>query len=220
MAYLNEFPHTEASKLNLDWLLEQYSTFNQRLEEIVQHFDESVQEMESDILQFKADYETAFNNFKHDITSLVNEYSEKVDSINENIGGYVNEYLTENINTILVDNPVLDTKFQRVGTIPTGESLSINLTQNRMYEIVYLDYQFNYVKYLVSNDTYRIIARTYDNIPTTITNEMTQEVVMCSVPVVLPSTLGETINVSLSDLTFTIENGKPNTLTVYMKELI
>ena len=164
MAYLNEFPHTEASKLNLDWILEQYSTFNQRLAEIVQHFDESVEQMEGDILQFKGDYETAFNNFKDDITSLVNEYSEKVDSINENIGGYVNEYLTTNINTILEDNPVLETKFEKIGYIDTNESVTYNLDTDVVYEIMTIDYALNMHKALAVNNAFKITSAPFEEV--------------------------------------------------------
>lgn len=83
MAYLNEFPHTEASKLNLDWILEQYSTFNQRLAEIVQHFDESVAQMEGDILQFKGEYEQAFNNYKSDINHLMEDFETTIEGVIE-----------------------------------------------------------------------------------------------------------------------------------------
>lgn len=161
MSYLNEFPHTEASKLNLDWILEQYSTFNQRLAEIVQHFDESVEQMQSDILQYKADYEREFNNFKNDITSLVNEYSEKVDSINENIGGYVNEYLTENINTILEDNPVLETKYEKIGYIDTNESVTYNLDTDVIYEIMTIDYALNMHKGIAVNNACKLTQCPY-----------------------------------------------------------
>lgn len=160
MAYLNEFPHTEASKLNLDWILEQYSTFNQRLAEIVQHFDESVEQMQSDVLQFKSDYETAFNNFKNDINSLVDEYSEKVDSINENIGGYVNEYLTENINTILQDNPVLDTIYQRVGVVEPNSSITISDLTSDIIDIVILDNSLNHARFFANNTTNNLVSVT------------------------------------------------------------
>lgn len=162
MAYLNEFPHTEASKLNLDWLLEQYSTFNQRLAEIVQHFDESVEQMQSDILQFKGDYEREFNNFKNDITSLVNEYSDKVDSINDNIGGYVNEYLMENINTILEDNPVLDTIYQRVGVVEPSSSITISDLTSDIIDIVILDNSLNHARFFANNTTNNLISVTQD----------------------------------------------------------
>lgn len=91
MAYLNEFPHTEASKLNLDWILEQYSTFNDRLAEIVQHFDESVAEMQSDILQFKGEYEQAFDNYKSDINHLMEDFETRIEGSIEQFENNINE---------------------------------------------------------------------------------------------------------------------------------
>lgn len=220
MAYLNEFPKWDSNGRNLDWILEQYSTFNQRLQEIVDEFHSATEQMQSDIQGLETNYQRQLDLFEGRINTLVGEITRKVDSINENIGGYVNTYLTENINTILQDNPVLETKWERVGTVATGDTFTYTLAANKMYEIVYLDYEFNYSKFLVSNNTYKKIAQTYTNIPTTIENELTHDVVICSVPVILPDTLGESINVSLNNLVFSITNNKPNTLTVYVKELI
>lgn len=209
MAYLNEFPHTEASKLNLDWLLEQYSTFNQRLAEIVQHFDESVQEMESDILQFKGDYETAFNNFKNDITSLVDEYSEKVDSINENIGGYVNEYLVENINTILVDNPVLDTIYQRVGVVEPNQTITISDLTSDIIDVVVLDNSLNHARYFANNSNHSVVS-----VSQTFTDVVIDEQALSVAT--LPQFLTR-VYVSHSGNNLNIQNLGTNNLTVYKK---
>lgn len=95
MAYLNEFPHTEASKLNLDWILEQYSTFNQRLQEIVQHFDESVAQMEGDILQFKGEYEQAFDEYKSQVNGMIESISDAIEQVSENVSEYVQEHMNE-----------------------------------------------------------------------------------------------------------------------------
>ena len=209
MAYLNEFPHTEASKLNLDWILEQYSTFNQRLAEIVQHFDDSVAQMQSDILQFKGDYETAFNNFKDDITSLVNEYSEKVDSINENIGGYVNEYLTENINTILEDNPVLDTIYQRVGVVEPNSSITISDLTSDIIDIVILDNSLNHARFFANNTTNNLISVTQDYTDVVI-GERTLSV--ATLPQFTTRLMVTNVNNNV-----VISNSGSNNLTVYKK---
>ena len=42
MAYLNEFPKWDSNGRNLDWLLEQYSTFEKRLQEIRDAFNDAV----------------------------------------------------------------------------------------------------------------------------------------------------------------------------------
>lgn len=209
MAYLNEFPHTEASKLNLDWILEQYSTFNQRLAEIVQHFDDSVQEMQSDILQFKGDYEREFNNFKNDITSLVNEYSDKVDSINDNIGGYVNEYLTENINTILEDNPVLDTIYQRVGVVEPSSSITISNLTSDIIDIVILDNSLNHARFFANNTTNNLISVTQDYTDVVI-GERTLSV--ATLPQFTTRLMVTNVNNNV-----VISNSGSNNLTVYKK---
>ena len=49
MAYLNEFPKWDSNGRNLDWLLEQYSTFEKRLQEIRDEFTETVTRLEGDI---------------------------------------------------------------------------------------------------------------------------------------------------------------------------
>lgn len=90
MGYLNEFPHFEANTLNLDWLLEQYSTFNKRLQELHDHFDEAVATMEQDIAQFK----TYVNG---ELTSIRNDFNEFTELVNSNFETLSTE-LTEVIN--------------------------------------------------------------------------------------------------------------------------
>ena len=128
MAYLNEFPHTEASKLNLDWILEQYSTFNQRLAEIVQHFDDSVAEMEGDIEQFKGDYEHAFEEYKSQVTQLIEDFKTQIqqesynvertlETITNNMTEYVGEHMSEwQVNACRLTVPVTDS--YGTGVIP------------------------------------------------------------------------------------------------------
>lgn len=117
MAYLNEFPHFEADKLNLDWILEQYSTFNKRLEEIMAAFQTAVDEMQEDvdeirsytqeqIAQVRSDFESFtaqvnenFDNLSDDLqqqvnTSVTNIYH-TIDRITDNMTAYVGEHMSE-----------------------------------------------------------------------------------------------------------------------------
>ena len=165
--------------------------------------------MQSDILQFKADYEIAFNNFKNDITSLVNEYSEKVDSINENIGGYVNEYLTENINTILQDNPVLDTIYQRVGVVEPNQTITISDLTSDIIDVVVLDNSLNHARYFANNSTYGLISTTQDYTDVVI-DDRTLSVAT------LPQFLTR-VYVANSGNNLNIQNLGSNNLTVYKK---
>ena len=106
MAYLNEFPHMEANKLNLDWLLEQYSTFNKRIKEIQDHFDEVAAEMASEVNQLEQDFDefkqtvnTNFNNLSHDIEVQVNaaiaDIQRQIDTISNNMAAYIEAHMEE-----------------------------------------------------------------------------------------------------------------------------
>lgn len=153
MAYLNEFPNLKPNELNMNWILEQYSTFNERLEEIVNEFHSAVEEIERQ-----------FENYQNSINESVKEYSEKVDTINKNIGGYVDTYLTENINTILVDNPVLETKYTKIGYIDTNETCTLELEQNKLYEIMTIDFALNMHKALAVNNAFKITSAPFDEV--------------------------------------------------------
>ena len=106
MAYLNEFPHMEANKLNLDWLLEQYSTFNKRIKEINDHFDEVAAEMASEVNQLELDFDefkqtvnTNFSNLSHDIEVQVNaaiaDIQRQIDAISNNMAAYIETHMEE-----------------------------------------------------------------------------------------------------------------------------
>lgn len=156
MAYLNEFPHVEGSTLNLDWILEQYSTFNERLQQIVDEFHTSVQTMESDIAELENTYSRKLDNFETRILNEIQEMSDKVDSINSNIGGYVNTYLTENITEILQTNPVLEVKFEKIGYIDTNETCTLELEEDKIYEIMTIDYALNMHKGVAVNNACKV----------------------------------------------------------------
>lgn len=232
MAYLNEFPKWDSNGRNLDWLLEQYSTFEKRLQEIRDEFTETVTRLEGDIDDLENAYQRELDLFEGRINTLLGEITRKVDSINENIGGYVNEYLTENINTILQDNPVLETKYERIGTIQSHSTITINLTQNKMYDIMTLNYAFDMHKLLVSNDTYKFYVRPYVD-TLLINNVNASEGMVPGTPptsvLVPPLNVGtETVAVpvlnavtaSINNLVLTLTNNTDNVLTVYKKELI
>lgn len=224
MAYLNEFPKWDSNGRNLDWLLEQYSTFEKRLQEIRDEFTETVTRLEGDIDDLENAYQRELDLFEGRINTLLGEITQKVDSINENIGGYVNEYLTENINTILQDNPVLETKYERVGIIPArtdvltpGRFTYQGLETNAMYEILILKYNFEFKKYLVSNDTYNAVARSFRYVETTMTFEGEEH--MVTAPIMSQFDFAVQVsNVGEGSITFT--NDSENVLTVYVKKLV
>lgn len=95
MAYLNEFPHVDANKLNLDWLLEQYSTFDERLQEVQNHFDEVAEEMENANERYKNEMLALFNSYKNTINGKVSEIENAIEQISNNVAEYVGEHMGE-----------------------------------------------------------------------------------------------------------------------------
>lgn len=106
MGYLNEFPHFESNKLNLDWILEQYATFNKRIQEIQDHFDEVAEGMEQEVQQLSSD----FDDFKNEVNGSMDEFEEsiqgqleeglaniesQIEVISTNMATYVNEHMSE-----------------------------------------------------------------------------------------------------------------------------
>lgn len=106
MGYLNEFPHVEADKLNLDWILEQYSTFNARIKEIEEHFDESVEEITTKFEKLSDDFE----DLKTEVNEVIDEFEDsiqeqlengleliesQIENISNNMAIYVNEHMSE-----------------------------------------------------------------------------------------------------------------------------
>ena len=106
MAYLNEFPHFENNKQVLDWILKQYSTFNQRIQEIQDHFDEVAQGMAEQVAELEQDFtefQTAINGqldqFEDDIqgqlTDGLNNIQSQINVISTNMATYINEHMEE-----------------------------------------------------------------------------------------------------------------------------
>ena len=74
MGYLNEFPHFESNKLNLDWLLEQYSTFNDRLKEITDAFDAAVNQFEKDLDDYETSINDAIVSFENTVNGIIRDF--------------------------------------------------------------------------------------------------------------------------------------------------
>lgn len=106
MAYLNEFPHFEANQLNLDWILEQYSTFNKRIKEINDHFDEAVatiqgevEELNNDFTEFVAtvndDFDTLSEDLQEQVNGAITEIQSQINIINEHMEEYIATHIDE-----------------------------------------------------------------------------------------------------------------------------
>lgn len=131
MAYINEFPNWDSNKLNLDWILEQYSTFNQRIQEIQDHFDEvaesmgqEVEQLESDFNDFKTLIDNNMDSFEtqiqQELSSGLAQIQQQVTFISSNMADYIAEHMNEwqaqasytdaqkRVNFNTSNNPLLD----------------------------------------------------------------------------------------------------------------
>lgn len=106
MAYLNEFPNFEAPQRNLDFILEQYSTFNKRIKEINDHFDEAVatiqgevEELNNDFNEFvetvNDDFDTLSEDLQEQVNEGITEIQNQINIINEHMETYVAEHMEE-----------------------------------------------------------------------------------------------------------------------------
>lgn len=106
MAYINEFPNWDSNKLNLDWILEQYSTFNQRIQEIQDHFDEvaesmgqEVDQLESDFNDFKILIDNNMDAFELSIQRQLNQglsnIQSQINTISSDMATYISEHMSE-----------------------------------------------------------------------------------------------------------------------------
>lgn len=227
MAFNNEFPHVEANKLNLNWLLKQYATFNDRLQELHDHFDESVETMQNSQAAFEQAITNLFNTFKNETNAKVDEIADAVDQINQQTDEYVYNYLSENITEILETNPVLETKYNRVGTIAATSSITIELEQNKIYDIMCLNYAFDMVKVLASNNIAKIVQAPI--MKTVVTeNIVTSETIVPDIGTVIASVTpirtdpvilyyDSYITISVANNVLTLTNTSGNVITVYDK---
>lgn len=93
MAYLNEFPHFESNKLNLDWLLEQYSTFNDRIEEIMTAFNKAVEDMEEEVADVKATWVSFKNEIENEFDNLTNTINNNFSNLEDDLQGEIDDLI-------------------------------------------------------------------------------------------------------------------------------
>lgn len=104
MAYNNEFPHFEADKFNLGWILEQYSTFNRKIQEIKDYFDETVQGVtdhyEQIFTEFSTSINQSFSDFTDNITNSFNSLSNTFDIFRNDINSAISTFETNITNEL------------------------------------------------------------------------------------------------------------------------
>ena len=110
MGFLNEFPHFESNKLNLDWLLQQYSTFNDRLKEITDAFDAAVNQFEKDLEDYETSINDAVASFENTVNGIIRDFKtetngeiatfeatvqREIEQLTTNMIAYVGEHMSE-----------------------------------------------------------------------------------------------------------------------------
>lgn len=137
MAYLNEFPNLKPDQLNLNWILEQYSTFNDRIQEILDHFDETIGVINDNINEFKNDITTEFNNLETSVGEQIATISNAIEQVSDNVSEFVEEHMEEwQLNAMTGENnDIIIGEYDPEEPITEGGNLNEIIINNTKYNI-------------------------------------------------------------------------------------
>ncbi len=156
MAFNYENPHDDPNLGNYDYYVNEVKDFQRKLDEYQESVDQKLADQDADIANLQNQVNGQINGLRNEVRDFEERISDEVDSINEHTETYVNNYLSENIETILQDNPVLETKYEKIGYIDTNESITYNLDSDVIYEVMTIDYALNMHKGLAVNNAFKI----------------------------------------------------------------
>ena len=145
MAYLNEFPQWDGNGRNLDWLLEQYSTFNARIQQILDEFNSAVSQMQSDIANLELEYDRKLDNFESRVLNEVATITNAIEQISSNVSDYVSEHMSEWQLDAMVgeNNDVIIGDYDPEEPITSGGNVNVLIINNKKYvinEVGYMGY--------------------------------------------------------------------------------
>lgn len=230
MAFNYENPHDDPNLGNYDYYVNEVKDFQRKLDEYQESVNQKLADQDADIANLQNQVNGQINGLRNEVRDFEERITDEVDSINEHTETYVNNYLSENIETILQDNPVLETKYEKIGYIDTNESVTYNLDTDVIYEVMTIDYALNMHKGLAVNNAFKI-TQTPAVIETVVTGVLASEE---SVPLEPPVTVvtsvtatqGEISGNSISLITgtssgnvLTITNTGSNRVRVYIKPI-
>lgn len=158
MAYLNEFPNLKPNELNLNWILEQYSSFNDKLQELHDHFDSAINDINASIDEFENEVNNTIENFETRITTTIGRFEEEirneVNSISSNIAEYVGEHMNEWQLESMVDenNDIIIGDYDPEEPITDGGVTNEIIINNTKYTINQIGYVFNAGLYINENE--------------------------------------------------------------------
>lgn len=222
MAFNYENPHDDPNLGNYDYYVNEVKDFQRKLDEYQESVDQKLADQDADIANLQNQVNGQINGLRNEVRDFEERISDEVDSINEHTETYVNNYLTENIETILQDNPVLETKYEKIGYIDTNESVTYNLDTDVIYEVMTIDYALNMHKALAVNNACHISQVPY------IGAEMVADVTLTGGgddPYTLDVNKGRVlsdenvISLSASNNVLTLTNNGSNRIRVYIKAI-
>ena len=156
MAFNYENPHDDPNLGNYDYYVNEVKDFQRKLDEYQESVDQKLADQDADIANLQNQVNGQINGLRNEVRDFEERITTEVDSINEHTETYVNNYLTENITEILETNPVLETKYEKIGYIDTNETCTLELEQDKIYEIMTIDYALNMHKALAVNNAFNI----------------------------------------------------------------
>lgn len=222
MAFNYENPHDDPNLGNYDYYVNEVKDFQRKLDEYQESVDQKLADQDADIANLQNQVNGQINGLRNEVRDFEERITDEVDSINEHTETYVNNYLTENITEILQDNPVLETKYEKIGYIDTNESATYNLETDVIYEIMTIDYALNMHKGLAVNNVTHISQVPY------IGAEMVADVTLTGGgddPYTLDVNKGRVlsdenvISLSAANNVLTVTNNGSNRIRVYIKSI-
>ena len=161
MAFNYENPHDDPNLGNYDYYVQEVKDFQRKLDEYQESVDQKLADQDADIANLQNQVNGQINGLRNEVRDFEARITDEVDSINEHTETYVNNYLTENIDTILQDNPVLETKYEKIGYIDSNETVTYNLDTDVIYEVMTIDYSLNMHKGLAVNNACQVTQVPY-----------------------------------------------------------
>ena len=222
MAFNYENPHDDPNLGNYDYYVNEVKDFQRKLDEYQESVDQKLADQDTDIANLQNTVNGQINGLRNEVRDFEARITDEVDSINEHTETYVNNYLTENITEILQDNPVLETKYEKIGYIDTNETVTYNLDTDVIYEVMTIDYALNMHKGLAVNNATHISQVPY------IGAEMVADVSLTGGgddPYALDVNKGRVlsdeniISLSAANNVLTVTNNGSNRIRVYIKPI-
>lgn len=220
MAFNYENPHDDPNLGNYDYYVQEVKEFQRKLDEYQESVDQKLADQDADIANLQNTVNGQINGLRNEVRDFEERITEEVDSINEHTETYVNNYLTENITEILETNPVLETKYEKIGYIDTNETVTYNLDTDVIYEVMTIDYALNMHKGLAVNNATHVSQVPY------IGAEVVADVALTGGdPYELDVNKGyvlsdeNVISLSASNNVLTVTNNGTNRIRVYIKPI-